>query len=56
MVTIKIYDILGNEKTTLVNEHKNTGKYNINFDAGNLASGVYTSPPSKKIQRTQNLS
>ena len=40
-VTLKIYDMLGNEVATLVNEHKQTGKYKVNFDAKNLTSGVY---------------
>ncbi len=41
MVTIKIYDILGREIKTLVNEYKPAGRYNITFNASNLASGVY---------------
>ena len=40
-VTLKIYDVLGNEIKTLVNEYRATGRYNVNFDASNLASGVY---------------
>ncbi len=40
-VTLKIYDVLGKEAATLVNENKPTGRYNIEFNAGNLASGVY---------------
>jgi len=40
-VTIKAYDILGNEVTTLVNAEKDQGVYTINFDANNLASGLY---------------
>ncbi|AFH50630.1 5'-Nucleotidase domain protein [Ignavibacterium album JCM 16511] len=40
-VTLKVYDILGNEVTTLVNEEKAQGRYEINFDASNLSSGVY---------------
>lgn len=38
---IKIYDILGNEITTLVNEYKPAGVYEIQFDASQLPSGVY---------------
>lgn len=41
MVTLKVIDILGREVTTLVNEYKNVGKYNITFDASNLTSGIY---------------
>lgn len=40
-VTLKIYDILGREVSTLVNENLNAGKYDISFDASNLTSGVY---------------
>ena len=40
-VTLKVYDVLGNEAATLVNEEKPAGKYNVVFNAGNLASGVY---------------
>ncbi len=40
-VTLKIYDILGREVTTLVNEEKTKGRYEVNFNASSLASGVY---------------
>lgn len=40
-VTLKVYDILGNEIATLVNEQKQAGLYNVHFDAGKLSSGVY---------------
>lgn len=40
-VSVKIFDILGKEITTLVNETKDAGKYDVNFNASNLASGVY---------------
>ena len=40
-VTLKIYDILGKEVATLVNEQKTQGRYTVNFDASRLASGVY---------------
>lgn len=40
-VALKVYDLLGNEMATLVNENKPAGEYEINFDAGQLASGVY---------------
>ena len=41
LVTLKVYDVLGNEVATLVNEVLNTGSYNINFDASQYTSGVY---------------
>ncbi|HSR17716.1 MAG TPA: T9SS type A sorting domain-containing protein [Ignavibacteriaceae bacterium] len=40
-VTLKVYDILGKEVKTLVNENKHVGSYNIRFDASDLASGFY---------------
>ena len=40
-VTLKVYDILGNEITTLVNEEKSPGTYSISFNASNLPSGIY---------------
>ncbi len=40
-VTLKIYDILGKEVATLVNEQKNQGRHSVNFNASHLASGVY---------------
>ncbi|NOX17073.1 MAG: T9SS type A sorting domain-containing protein [Chlorobi bacterium] len=40
-VTLKIYDILGSEITTLVNEKQHTGNYSIRFNATNLSSGIY---------------
>jgi len=40
-VTLKIYDILGNEIITLVNEEKQKGTYEVIYNADNLSSGVY---------------
>ncbi len=40
-VTLKIYDILGREVATLVNEPKAPGRYEVSWDAGKMASGVY---------------
>ena len=40
-VTIKVYDVLGNEITTLVNEFKPAGSYSISFNGSKLSSGVY---------------
>jgi hypothetical protein len=39
--TLKVYDILGNEVVTLVNEYKEAGRYKIEFDASNIPSGIY---------------
>ena len=41
MISLKIYDMLGREVKTLVNEHKNAGSYNIEFNANHLTSGIY---------------
>ncbi|HMU44051.1 MAG TPA: exo-alpha-sialidase [Ignavibacteriaceae bacterium] len=41
LVTIKVIDILGREVATLVNEIKPAGKFEVEFDASSLASGVY---------------
>jgi parallel beta-helix repeat protein len=40
-VTLKVYDLLGKEITTLVNERKSAGNYSVNLNASNLPSGVY---------------
>lgn len=40
-VTIKVYDVLGNEVETLVNEEKLIGEYEVEFDATGLPSGFY---------------
>jgi len=39
--TLTIYDVLGNEVATLVDEYKPAGSYNVNFNASELASGIY---------------
>ena len=41
IVTLRVYDILGNEVTTLINEKKVPGRYEVNFNPSQLASGVY---------------
>ena len=40
-VQLKVYDILGKEVATLVNEEKPAGTYEVDFDASGLSSGVY---------------
>lgn len=40
-VTIKVYDMLGKEVASLVNSVKDAGSYEVNFNAQNLASGMY---------------
>jgi len=40
-VSLKIFDILGKEVATVVNENKPAGNYEVQFDASNLSSGVY---------------
>ena len=41
VVNLKVYNILGSEVATLVNEYKSAGNYEINFGKNELASGVY---------------
>ncbi len=38
---LKVFDILGSEVATLVNEEKPAGTYEVDFNASNLSSGVY---------------
>ncbi len=40
-VTLKVYDILGREVATLVNETQSPGEYSVKFDGSRFASGVY---------------
>ena len=39
--TLKVYDVLGNEVATLVNEEKAAGNYEVNWNASKLSSGIY---------------
>ncbi len=39
--TLKIYDVLGNEVATLVDEYKPAGSYEVEWNATGLPSGVY---------------
>ncbi|MEP0860351.1 MAG: T9SS type A sorting domain-containing protein [Ignavibacterium sp.] len=40
-VTLKVYDVSGNEVATLVNEEKPAGTYEVEFNAPQLSSGIY---------------
>jgi len=40
-VVLKVYDVLGNEVATLVNEEKSSGNYEVEFNASGLTSGIY---------------
>ncbi len=40
-VTLKIYDVLGREVATLVEEFKEAGYYEVEFNGSSLSSGVY---------------
>jgi len=40
-VSLKVYDVLGNEVATLVSEEKPAGRYTVEFDGSNLSSGIY---------------
>ncbi|MBI9071749.1 MAG: T9SS type A sorting domain-containing protein [Melioribacteraceae bacterium] len=40
-VTLKIYNMLGQEVTELLSEYKSAGKYEVSFDASQLSSGMY---------------
>jgi myo-inositol-hexaphosphate 3-phosphohydrolase len=40
-VSLKVYDVLGNEVVTLVNEDQPGGNYEVDFDATELKSGIY---------------
>ena len=41
LVTLKVYDVLGNEIATLVNEEKSSGSYEVSFSGSGLSSGIY---------------
>ncbi len=40
-VTLKVYDILGNEVATLINKQQQAGVYQVNYNASKLSSGIY---------------
>jgi len=41
LVTLKVYDILGKEVVTLINENQEAGNYSVQFNASHLPSGIY---------------
>ena len=41
LVTLEVYDVLGNEVVTLLSEEKSAGSYEVEFDATQLTSGIY---------------
>ena len=41
VVTLKVYDVLGKEIETLVNENLKPGTYEVKFDGSKLSSGIY---------------
>ena len=40
-VTLKVYNLIGQEVASLVNENLNAGEHTASFNAGTLSSGVY---------------
>ena len=58
VTTLKVYDMLGREVSTLLNENMNSGTHNIPFNGSNLASGIYIyqlSAKGKTITRRMTL-
>jgi hypothetical protein len=55
-VRLVVFDILGREVTTLMNEHKNPGTYEVKFDASQLASGIYFySLQTERVTETKRM-
>lgn len=50
-VSLKVYDVMGREVATLVNETRSAGRYSATFNASNLASGVYI----YRLQTAENV-
>jgi hypothetical protein len=54
-VTLKVYDVLGREVATLVNELKEPGEYSVEWDASRMSSGVYFYRLDVKDERDMRL-
>lgn len=55
-VSLKVYDVLGREVTTLINEEVSAGNYNVSFNASGLTSGIYFYTLSAgKISQTKSM-
>ena len=57
MVSIKVYDVLGKEVTTLVSENKVKGAYEVNYNISSLLNGIYfyTMSVNNKLIATQKM-
>lgn len=55
-VTLKIYDVLGREIKTLVNELQYSGDYQVNFDANELENGMYFYQLQVGSNQSKNIS
>ncbi|MBI1937868.1 MAG: T9SS type A sorting domain-containing protein [Ignavibacteriales bacterium] len=53
-VTLKIYDILGREIATLVNEHLSPGKYSVQFNVGQISNMRYSLPSGIYFYKLQS--
>ena len=57
-VTLRVYDLLGREKSTLVDMNQSPGVYSVSFDGSTLGSGLYLyvlTTPEGKIARKMML-
>lgn len=53
--TLKVYAILGNELATLIDEFREAGKYQVNFDASRLSSCVYSQDSGRKVGSSKKI-
>jgi hypothetical protein len=53
-VSLEVYDVLGNEIATLVNEEKPAGSYKVEFEAESFSSGIYFYKLSVSASQSQN--